>query len=160
MLAIMAAPADQDALNRRALELASSAADPRARQWRGSLLNNMGWTAFDRGDLAGAMSLFEDALAARLEQGRQWEIIVARWCIARTLREMGRVSEALEIQLKLADELHAAGKTDPYVDEEIAACRAALAATPTPRPLPRPRQPLPRLRQPMPRPPRPLPRPR
>ncbi len=75
--------------------------------------------------------MFEDALAARLEQGKQSEIVVARWCIARTLREMGRVGEALALQLKLADELRAAGKTDNYVDEEIAACRAALATAPT-----------------------------
>ena len=44
MLAIVAAPSEQDGLNSRALELAESATDPRARQWRGSLLNNMGWT--------------------------------------------------------------------------------------------------------------------
>jgi tetratricopeptide (TPR) repeat protein len=133
MLAIVAAAADQDELNGRALELASTASDPRARQWRASLLNNMGWTAFERGDLAGALKLFEDALAARLEQGKQSEIIAARWCVARTLREIGRVDEALAIQLTLADDLRAAGKTDHYVDEEIAACRAALntAATGT-----------------------------
>jgi len=40
---------------------------------------------------------------------------------------MCRVDEALNVQLELADELRAAGKTDSFVDEEIAACRAALA---------------------------------
>jgi tetratricopeptide (TPR) repeat protein len=127
MLAIVAPQADQDALNRRALELATAASDPRARQWRGSLLNNMGWTAFERGDLKGALTLFEDALAARHEQGKQAEIQVARWCIARTLRELGRVDEALAIQLSLAEEHRAADTSDHYVDEEIAACRSALA---------------------------------
>ena len=34
--------------------------------------------------------------------------------------------DALAIQLQLADQLRASGKTDQYVDEEIAACRAAL----------------------------------
>jgi tetratricopeptide (TPR) repeat protein len=126
MLAIIAPPEDQDALNGRALDLCSSAVDPRARQWRGSLLNNMGWTAFDRGDLDGALQRFESALAAREEHGKVSEIIVARWCVARTLREMGRVEEALAIQLELADELRKAGKSDQYVDEEIAACRALL----------------------------------
>jgi len=126
MLAIIAAPADQDGLNRRALELAAGAADPRARQWRASLLNNLGWSAFDRGELSAAMALFEDALAARLEHGRESDIIVARWCIGRTLRELGRASDALALQLQLADQLRATGRTDQYVDEEIAACRAAL----------------------------------
>jgi tetratricopeptide (TPR) repeat protein len=119
MLAIVAPPAEQDGFNRRALELAEAAADPRARQWRGSLLNNMGWSAFDRGDLDTALALFEDALAAREEQGKQSEIVVARWCIARCLRELARVDEALAIQLELAAELTAGGKTDQYVDEEL-----------------------------------------
>lgn len=127
MLAIVAAPSEQDGLNSRALELAESATDPRARQWRGSLLNNMGWSAFDRGDVDVALRLFNQALAAREEQGKPSEIFVARWCIARTLREKGSVDEALAIQLQLAKELRAAGKSDNFVDEEIAACRATLA---------------------------------
>jgi len=126
MLAIVAAGDEQDVFNRRALELADEAMDPRARQWRGSLLHNMGWSAFDRGDLDVALMLFKDALVARQEQGNQSEIIVARWCVARVLRELSRTHEALTIQLELADQLTAAGKTDQYVDEEIAACRAAL----------------------------------
>jgi tetratricopeptide (TPR) repeat protein len=127
MLAIVAPAEEQDELNRRALELASSSDDPRARQWRGSLLNNMGWTAFDAGRLDEALRLFEEALVARTELGKAADIQVARWSVARTLRELGRVDEALAIQLALADEHAAAGTSDPYVDEEIAACRAALA---------------------------------
>jgi Tfp pilus assembly protein PilF len=127
MLAIVAAPSEQDGLNSRALELAESATDPRARQWRGSLLNNMGWSAFDRGDVDVALRLFNQALAAREEQGKPSEIFVARWCVARALREKGSVDEALAIQLQLAEELRAAGKSDNFVEEEIAACRAALA---------------------------------
>ena len=130
MLAIVASPEKQDALNGRALSLASAAKDPRARQWRGSLLNNMGWSAFDRGDLDVALKLFEDALDARLEQGKESEIVVARWCIARTLRELGRNDEALAIQLELADQLKAAGKTDQYVDEELAALQTSTTPDP------------------------------
>ncbi len=126
MLAIVAPRSEQDALNQRALGLAASSADPRARQWRGSLLNNMGWTAFNRADLDAALALFEVALAERRSQGKATDVIVARWCVARTLRELGRVTAALAIQLELADELRAAGKSDHYVDDEIAACRAAL----------------------------------
>jgi hypothetical protein len=87
----------------------------------------MGWSAFDRGDVDVALRLFNQALAAREEQGKPSEIFVARWCIARTLREKGSVDEALAIQLQLAKELRAAGKSDNFVDEEIYACRAALA---------------------------------
>jgi tetratricopeptide (TPR) repeat protein len=121
MLAIVAPAEEQDALNRRALALAESADDPRARQWRPSLLNNMGWTAFDAGRLTEALDLFQEALVARQELSKQADIQVARWSVARTLRELGRVDEALAIQIALAAEHAAAGTSDPYVDEEIAA---------------------------------------
>lgn len=126
MLAIVSPREVQDALNNKALELADAARDPRARQWRGSLLNNMGWSAFERGDLDVALARFDAALDARLEQGKQSEIFVARWCVARCLRAMGRVDQALAIQLELAEAQRAARSSDSYVDEEIAACRAAL----------------------------------
>ncbi|HYI22857.1 MAG TPA: tetratricopeptide repeat protein [Candidatus Limnocylindrales bacterium] len=130
MVAIVVPPEEQDALNRRALELAASSDDPRARQWRASLLNNIGWTAFDAGRYDEALSEFEEALDARREHGKTADIQVARWCVARTLRALGRVDEALTIQLSLAEEHAAAGTADPFVDEEIAACRAALDLKP------------------------------
>lgn len=130
MLAIVAPADDQDALNARALELASSATDPRAREWRASLLNNMGWTAFERGDLLESLQMFSRALEARLEQGKAADVLVARWCVARCLRELGRNDEALIIQLALADELRAAGKTDDYVDEELAALQQKITPDP------------------------------
>jgi hypothetical protein len=125
MEAIVAPPEEQDKLNDAALALASIATDPRARQWRASLLNNMGWTAFDRGDYDAALGLFESALTARLEMRKVADIQVARWCVARTLREMGRVDEALAIQHALAAEHRAAGTADPYVDEELAVLAAS-----------------------------------
>jgi tetratricopeptide (TPR) repeat protein len=127
MLAIAAPAEAQDALNGQALELAATARDPRARQWRASLLNNMGWTAFERGDFDAALGRFEAALAARREQGRPAEVQIARWCVARTLRALGRFAEALEIQLALAAEHETAGTTDPFVDEEIGALKAEAA---------------------------------
>jgi tetratricopeptide (TPR) repeat protein len=121
MLAIVAPASEQEALNHRALDLAASASDPRARDWRASLLNNLGWSIFDRGEYEAALALFEDALAARIEQDKAAEIQIARWCVARTLRALDRLDEALAIQRALATEHRAAGTSDPYVDEELAA---------------------------------------
>jgi hypothetical protein len=126
MVAIVADPSEQDALNSEALRLAEGATDPRARRWRASLLNNMGWSAFSRGDYFAALGLFEDALAARIEQEQPDEIRIARWCIGRTLRALGRNGEALELQRSLSAELKASGKTDPYVDEELAELSKAM----------------------------------
>ncbi len=50
MVAIIAPADEQAALNKRALTLASGASDPRARDWRASLLNNLGWTRFEAGE--------------------------------------------------------------------------------------------------------------
>jgi tetratricopeptide (TPR) repeat protein len=126
MVAIVAPAADQEALNRQALALAAAASDPRARDWRASLLNNLGWTLFDRGDFADALAVFEDALAARLDQGKPANIQVARWCIGRTLRALGRYEKALAIQQALAAEHAAAGTADQFVQEELTALAAAL----------------------------------
>jgi tetratricopeptide (TPR) repeat protein len=126
MVAIVAPPDQQESLNRQSLALAETAHDPRARDWRASLLNNLGWALFNRGDLDAALATFEDALAARIEQGKPAEIQIARWSIARTLREIGRFEEALVMQRQLAAEHAAAGTSDPYVDEELAALQAAL----------------------------------
>ena len=53
---------------------------------------------------------------------RPRELRIARWSVARCLRSLGRVEEALAEQRSLATELDAAGETDGYVDEEIAEC--------------------------------------
>jgi tetratricopeptide (TPR) repeat protein len=129
MVAIVAPASEQEALNRRALELAAGASDPRARDWRASLLNNVGWAIFERGEYTEALGVFEDALAARIEQGRPAEIQIARWSVARTLRALGRRDEALAIQQALAAEHAAAGTSDPYVDEELAALRSGAPPT-------------------------------
>jgi tetratricopeptide (TPR) repeat protein len=125
MVAIVAPASEQEPLNRQALALAAAADDPRARDWRASLLNNLGWALFDRGDVADALGVFEDALAARIVQGKPAEIQIARWCVGRALRELGRFDEALAIQQALAAEHAAAGTPDPFVLEELAELESA-----------------------------------
>ncbi len=126
MVAIVA-PADQkSALDARALELAESATDPRARKWRASLLNNAGWTDFDAGRLEQALAAFEGALDERRAQGEARETGVARWSVARTLRALGRSEEALAEQLALRADNARAGTGDSYVDEEIGECLLSL----------------------------------
>ena len=127
MLALVAAPPGEPAWHERALDLADTSPQPAARKWRGSLWNNIGWARFDGGDLDGAMSAFETALGARREQGKPKETRVAEWCVARCLRALGRVEEALAIQERIAAEAVAAGEPqDGYGAEEIGECLLAL----------------------------------
>ncbi len=119
MLAIVA-PADE-ALewNRRALALAEAAEDERARGWRGSLLNNLGWTYYDAGDLPAALDALQRALDERRARGSAEDVRVARWCVARVRRELGQVAEALAEQRALQVEYEALGQRSRYVDEEM-----------------------------------------
>jgi tetratricopeptide (TPR) repeat protein len=117
-------PDETLAWNERALALAESSAEPDARRWRGSLHNNIGWTKHGAGDYDAALAHFEAALACRREEGKPGDVRVARWCVARCHRSLGRIDEALTEQRALAAETPDA--PDGYVQEEIAECLLAL----------------------------------
>ncbi len=119
MVALVSEPADQIAIVERALAVAGASANPRARDWDASLLNNLGMTHADAGDFARALVAFEEALAACERIGDAGRIRVARWMVAWALRNLGRVDEALALQRALKAELVALGEEDPYVDEEL-----------------------------------------
>jgi tetratricopeptide (TPR) repeat protein len=125
MLAIVR-PDDSIVLNRQAIELAGSSGEERARNWLGSLSNNLGWSYHDRGDYTSALETFEKAETWGQANGQVNETRVASWCVARTLRSLGRVEEALTRQILLKDELEVAGEPDGYVYEEIGECLPAL----------------------------------
>ena len=91
-----------------------------ATQVDASLLNNLGMAHADVGDFPRALVVFEGALAARERIGDAGRTRVARWMIARALRNLGRRDEALAMQRALKAELAALGQTDPYVEEELA----------------------------------------
>lgn len=112
--------------NERALALAESSKHAKAREWRGSLLNNLGWTRHGKGEFAAALDLFERALDARREQGKAKPIGIARWCVARCLRSLGRTEEALDAQQELERDLASAGEHDGFVSEEIGECLLTL----------------------------------
>ncbi len=119
MVVLVSDPADQVALTERALAVAGASADPRARDWDASLLNNLGMTHADAGDFGPALVAFEDALAACERIGDAGRTRVARWMVAWALRNLGRRDEALALQRRLKAELVALGEEDPYVDEEL-----------------------------------------
>lgn len=123
MLGILEAP--ELTWNLRALELAESSPDERARRWRASLYNNIGWTYHDRGEYAQALDVFERALQLREEQGKPELIRIARWVKARVLRSLGRIDEALAMQQKLRSELQE-GENDSYIEEELGECLLVL----------------------------------
>ena len=126
MLGICEAGDESLAWNEKAMDMAEASDDPRAKGWLGSLYNNTGWTYHDMGNYERALTLFEKGLVWRQERHDAIATQIAKWTVARTLRSMGRVDEALEKQWVLHEENKTMDRPDPYVSEEIGECLLAL----------------------------------
>lgn len=113
--------------NLRAMALAEAAKDPKARGWLGPLYNNTAWTYFDMGKYPEALALFERDVKLREANQKPVEAGIARWSVARTLRALGRVDEALQMQQALLQ--HPDRKdndSEGYTQEEIGECQLLL----------------------------------
>jgi tetratricopeptide (TPR) repeat protein len=116
---------DMRAWTQRGLDYAAQ--EPDAAYWRGPLLNNLGWHLHEAGAHDEAVAVFERALQARQDDTeRPHEVAIARYALAVALRAAGRAQEALA-QLEDAHAwAQANGVDDPYIRDELAACRAEL----------------------------------
>jgi len=104
----------------KALDLTEKTEDKRAKGWLGPLYNNIGWTYHDLQEYEKALELFEKALKWRREINDEYSIRIQKWNIARTFRSLGRIDEALEIQLALKKEFEEKQlEQDGYVFEEL-----------------------------------------
>jgi tetratricopeptide (TPR) repeat protein len=104
-----------------ALGIAENSKSSRARDWRGSLYNNMGWTFFDQESYNEALTMFEKGVDFRREKEQARRLLIARWAVARTYRALDRLDDALGLQLELLRETSAKGLPDDgYVVEELA----------------------------------------
>lgn len=129
MMGIVTAGDDALAWNLKALQRAEQSNSPRARNWLGSLYNNIGWTYHDQGRYDKALELFEKALTFRQEKKQENEIRIARWSVGRALRSLKRTDEALAIQRELLAEWNKIGQQDGYVYEELGECLLELDRT-------------------------------
>ena len=134
MLAIVAPPASSLDLNLLAIQYAESSGQEKARGWLGSLYNNTGWSYHEMGNYESALELFEKAEAIRKLKGSASELRIATWCVARALRSLKHVEEALAKQIKLKAEYDANNQSDGYVFEEIGECLLELRRTEEARP--------------------------
>lgn len=123
MMAIVETGDDAVAWYERARGAAEASSHARTRRWLGSLLNNLGWTHHDAGNHGRALEVFEACRAWHDEHGTEQTRNIARWTVARCLRSLGRLTEALAMQQALlADEPDGVG----YTEEEIGECLWAL----------------------------------
>lgn len=123
MMAIVEPPEKRLAWNEKGMAVAEASSEPRARGWLWALYNNIGWDYH-------AQKRYEESLALH-EKARQWaaankpkgeQEFISRWSIARQLRALGRVEEALAAQRTLAAEKD----KDGFVHEELGECLLLL----------------------------------
>ena len=120
MMGIVVPPETQLEWSLKALDLTEKTEDKRAKGWLGPLYNNIGWTYHDLQEYEKALELFEKALKWRREINDEYSIRIQKWNIARTFRSLGRIDEALEIQLALKKEFEEKQlEQDGYVFEEL-----------------------------------------
>ena len=119
MLALISEGDQVEFYNQQAITLAKTSKDVWARRWIGTLYNNMGWTKYEAGDLDDTLEYFESALLARYEFGQDERVDEAKWCIGRTLCDLGRIQEARELQQEILE-----SDADLTDDEVLAAFKA------------------------------------
>jgi tetratricopeptide (TPR) repeat protein len=122
MLGISAPSEELMTWNLKAIEAAENSSDEHASKWLSSLYNNTGWTLFDDEKFDDALDLFQKAQELRESEGKTQSLLIAKWCVAKTLRALGRLDEALDIQRALVTD----PEHSPFVEEEMAECLLAM----------------------------------
>lgn len=112
MMAIVSSGSEALEWNQKALAEAKDSTMPEAQRWIGSISNNLAWSLHDLGRLDEALEVFETAERFFAEKGGQGHHI-AKWAVARCLRSLGRLEEALAGQKALLE------SGDGYVEEEM-----------------------------------------
>jgi len=119
MLGIVESPDEALRWNEKAMKLAESSTDASCKNWLGPLYNNIGWTYHDKGDYQKALIVFQKALAWREEKKELEPILIARYAVARALRSLNKVDEALAMQEAVLKGPEKAGTSDGFVYEEL-----------------------------------------
>ena len=113
------APIDQLKWGQEALAVVEATSQPDAKRWEASIRNNVGYALHQLGRFDEALVQFGQAVILRERGANAESIRSAHWMVGWTMRALGRMDEALKIQLRLERECDAAKAPDGYVYEEL-----------------------------------------
>jgi len=120
VLALVSPIDEQIALTKQAITESQASADPQARAWLGSLLNNLGVALGEKGEWQSALEVFEQGLEVQKANGDQERIFIARFMFGKALRMLGKIDQARFHMQALKHDIEAAGKSDEFVNAELA----------------------------------------
>lgn len=113
MIAIIVPLQDEKiAWNERAVAFALQSKNKCAQEWLGSLYNNLGQNYLETRQFEKALSAFSKAVEYRKKEGYIPNLRFANWAVARALRSLNRIDEALAIQNMLLEEYDRLAKSD------------------------------------------------
>ncbi|MEO6694751.1 MAG: hypothetical protein ABIY50_08585 [Ignavibacteria bacterium] len=123
MMGIAESPEEGIKWNEKGIELAENSKDDRTRGWLGAFYNNTGWTYHDEKKYDKALELFEKNVKWHTEKKSGQQLMIAKYCVGRTLRSLGRIDEAMKIHNDLLKEISEKKlEEDGYIYEELGEC--------------------------------------
>jgi tetratricopeptide (TPR) repeat protein len=126
MLGIISSGDEALEWNLKAMRYAEDSEDAKTKSWLGSLYNNIGWTMYGLGRYDQALECFLNNESWYRERHRHEEALIAHWSMAKMLRLLDRVDEALRELYVIADERKQRKlPNDGYLVEEIGECLLA-----------------------------------
>jgi len=106
--------------NELAMKSAENSLNPGVKNWLGSLYNNTAWNYHDNREYDKALNLFEKNVVWHTEKKSGQELIIAKWSVARTLRSLNKIEEAIKMQNDLLKEMKEKElEEDGYIYEEL-----------------------------------------
>lgn len=113
--------------NELAIDMAEKTEDEKAKDWLGPLYNNTAWTYFDMKEYDKSLELQKKSVDYHTSLNNKQQLSIAKWSVARVMREMGKVEEALKQQIELRKENETLiSCEDGYNSQEIGECLLLL----------------------------------
>ena len=114
-------PENASTWTKQALDLTVASTQPESKKWESALRNNYGYYLHEQGKYEDALEVFRSNVPVTEKMGNVTKARIAHWMVAWTLRSLGKLDEALAIQLRLEAENAKDSTPDQYVFEELAA---------------------------------------